>query len=83
MEFGTKMSHSVVVGAVAHVMQAYRHRARLLVGHEVRLLLVDGPQKDSGSVVPGQFLVDDVHHRRFCPIGHHLDGVDQVLAVDG
>ena len=53
----------------------------LRIRHDVSLCAVDGPQQAAGIVMTLHLLAQYLHHGCFSPVGDHLDGVDEVLAL--
>ena len=62
-------------------METDREGLGLQIREEIDPRAVDGTQQAACIVMTPHLLTDDLDHGGFSPIGDHLDGVDEVLAL--
>ena len=75
------MSKRLIGAKVCKVVKTNGEGVILLIGNQVSVSSIDGPQQASGIVVPRHLLPEQMDHAGLGPVRKHLDGVDEVLRL--
>ena len=77
------MAYGFVKTAVGQVVQSYGQRLVFFARDDIGFVVVDGTDECASIVLTCHLFAQDIDHGGLGSIGHHLDGVDEVLALCG